>query len=50
MSLMSTLAKREDMFLETEFTKEDIKYLKHINEVIENVLEKNKERKSYDNN
>lgn len=38
MSLISTLSKREDMFLKSEFTKEDISYLKHIKDLIDNVL------------
>ena len=38
MSLMSTLAKREDMFLKAELTKEDRKYLVHIKELIDTAL------------
>ena len=34
MSLMSTLSKREDLFMDIELTKDDIKYLKHINEIL----------------
>ena len=34
-SLMATLAKREDLFLQTEFTKDDIKYLTHIKTILE---------------
>ena len=37
-SIMATLAKRDDMFSKLDFTKEDIEYLKHINEKIEEVL------------
>lgn len=38
MSVMSTLAKREDLFLETEFTKKDKEYLKHIRDIIDKVI------------
>ena len=37
-SIMSTLAKREDMFKEIDFDSNDIKYLKHIKEKIDEVL------------
>jgi tRNA (guanine37-N1)-methyltransferase len=39
-SLMATLSKREDLFLEIDFTKEDIKYLEKINGIIEKVIGK----------
>jgi len=34
-SLMATLAKREDLFLQTEFSKDDITYLTHIKTILE---------------
>jgi len=38
MSLISTLSKREDLFMDIELTKDDRKYLTHIKEVLENKL------------
>lgn len=40
MAVMSTLAKREDMFLQARLDKDDIEYLTHINKLIENVLKR----------
>lgn len=40
MAVMSTLAKREDMFLQAKLDKDDIEYLTHINKLIENVLKR----------
>ena len=40
-SIMSTLAKREDMFSDIAFTKKDIEYLNHIKEKIEEVTNDN---------
>lgn len=38
-SLMATLAKREDLFLDIDFTKEDIKYLTQMKNIIEKGIE-----------
>lgn len=42
MSLMSTLSKREDLFMDLELDKNDVKFLTHIKEVLEEKLERNK--------
>ena len=40
MSLISTLSKREDLFMELELSKDDIKFLTHIKEILQEKLER----------
>ncbi len=40
MSLISTLSKREDLFMDIELTKDDKKYLSHIKDILESKLGK----------
>lgn len=44
MSIMTTLLKREDMFKNAVFTKEDIKYLKHIRNLIDEKISEDLEQ------